>query len=257
MNLYHAASRLARPLRTALLDAVYRRSGLPWTVNGDVVRIDPRLRRLLPHVNEPLLYEFLRTGVHPGQSVLDIGAFLGTYAIAEARWVGSPGRVLAVEPTPWTFDRLVRHIAMNGLADRIDVRRAAVGSAPGQTRLSLFDGEPYRNEVAQPGSAGETVPVEVVTVDALCREWGRVPDWIRMDVQGFEFEVLEGACEVLASARGRLRIVVEVHPDEWAVRGIDAEAAVRRFAAVGLRATPLPGGPPLFEESAHVCMEFL
>ncbi len=256
MNVTRAARAVLQPAYAAYLSAVYGRKGLPWRVNGDALRIDPRLRWMLPHENEPLLYEYLRRGISPGQAVLDIGAFLGTYAMAEARWVGPSGHVLAIEPTPWTFARLRRHVDMNGLGDRLEVRCAAVGARPGTAALRLFADEPYRNEVAAVADP-EAIEVDVVTVDALCRAWGRFPDWIRMDVQGREFEVLEGAREVLRERRGRVGIVVEVHPEEWAGRGIGSTEAVDRFAAVGLRAVPLPGAPPLFTESAHVTMEYL
>jgi FkbM family methyltransferase len=256
MSLSRSATRALRPVYAAYLNAVYGRRGMPWTINGDRLRIDPRLRWMLPHENEPLLYEYLRVGVTRGQTVLDIGAFLGTYAIAEARWVGSTGRVMAVEPTPWTFERLRRHIVMNAVQDRCDIRCAAVGAVNGHTALRLYDEEPYRNELVNDGAAG-AVKVEMITVDELCRRWGRLPDWIRMDVQGREFEVLAGARELIRARRGRLQIIVEVHPEQWAERGIGGAEATDRFAELGLKAAPLPGAPPLYTQSAHVVMEHM
>jgi hypothetical protein len=95
----------------------------------------------------------------------------------------------------------------------------------------------------------------VLTIDAVCTELGRAPDWIRMDVQGFEFDVLSGARETIQSARRSINIVVETHPEQWADYGIDAAEAHGRFAALGLRARPITSGGPLFSQGGHVILE--
>src|SRR5947209_7477731 len=102
-----------RPVYAGWLRAAYGRRGLPWRVNGESLRIDPSVRHLVPHENEASLFEFMRSHIRPGDVVLDIGAFLGTYAIMAARWSGETGRVLAFEPSPDSFAILCRHLAMN------------------------------------------------------------------------------------------------------------------------------------------------
>ena len=97
----------------------------------------------------------------------------------------------------------------------------------------------------------------MLTVDALCTELGRAPDWIRMDVQGAEFDVLSGAREVIQSARRSIKIVLETHPDQWADVGIDAAEAHDRFASLGLRARPITPAEPLFTQGGHVILESL
>jgi len=248
------AVRVLRPAYGAFLRAVYGRRGLPWRVNGEPLRIDPAVRHLIPQHNEPTLFEFLREGVRPGDLVLDIGAFLGTYALMEARWAGERGRVVAFEPTPFSFSILKRHVRMNGLgAERVDARRAAVGASCGRSQLMTFDDEPYRNQMAD-HSSPHHVTVETVTVDSVTAELGRPPDWIRMDVQGLEFQVLEGARETIRAAAGRMKIVVETHPDQWPDFGVRPREANDRFAAMGLRARPIARDEPLFVQSSHVVL---
>jgi len=84
------------------LRARYGRSGMPWRVHDDTVRIDPRVRHLVPHASEGALYRFLQREIHPGAVVLDVGSFLGIYAVIEARLAGAAGRVIALEPTAWS-----------------------------------------------------------------------------------------------------------------------------------------------------------
>jgi FkbM family methyltransferase len=204
------------------------------------------------------LFQFLRGHIRPGDIVLDIGAFLGTYAIMEARWSGETGRVLAFEPLPDSYAVFRRHLAMNGLgAPRVEAYPAAVGATPGCRRLLTFAGQPYRSMIAPSDAAASAVSVDVVTIDSVCAALGRPPDWIRMDVQGLEFDVLAGAGAVIREAGPHLRIVAEMHPEQWPDYGVDAHEAADRFAGLGLRADALEPGRPLFQQDSHVILQAL
>lgn len=228
---------------------------MPWRMNGEPLRIHPAVRHLIPQDNERPLFDYLRATIRPGDLVFDVGAFLGTYALFEARWAGAQGRVVAFEPSASSFSILKHHLVMNGLGpERVDARHAAVGASVGRGMLVVFEHEPYRNQLAGQASPGQ-VSVEVLTVDAVCHELGRVPDWIRMDVQGLEFEVLQGAREAIRAARGRMKIVVETHPDQWPEFGIDPAEAHDRLGVLGLRARPITPAEPLFTQSGHVILE--
>ena len=250
-----ALTRILRPAYGRALETVYGRRGLPWSINGETFRIIPGLRHLLPPVNEAPLFRFLSEGIEQGAVVFDIGSFLGTYAMLAARRAGGSGRVVAFEPSPSSFHALERHFAMNGLhAPRAVARCAAVGARSEERRLVTFDDEPYRNMIAPRGTEG-TDAVSVVTVDEVAAEIGRPPDWIRMDVQGLEFDVLAGAGAVLRESRGRLRIVAEMHPDQWPDYGIKPSEVIDRLAAFGLCARPVEAGQNPFEQSGHAILE--
>jgi FkbM family methyltransferase len=252
-----ALTRVLRPAYGRALETVYGRRGLPWSINGESFRIIPGLRHLLPPVNEAPLFRFLSEQIRQGDLVFDVGAFLGTYAMLAARRSGQSGRVVAFEPSPDSFRALERHVAMNGLhAPRIVVRCTAVGARSERRRLMTFDEEPYRNMIAPPGVEGSDA-VNVVTIDDVEAEIGRPPDWVRMDVQGLEFDVLAGAASVVRESGGRLRIVAEVHPEQWPGYGVQPSEAVERLAALGLRARPLEAGRDPFEQGSHAILESL
>lgn len=250
--------RVLRPLYAGWLRAAYGRRGLPWHVNGEPLRIDPSVRHLVPHEGETPLFQFMRSHIRPGDVVLDIGAFLGTYAVMAARWSGETGRVLAFEPSPDSFAILCRHLAMNGLgAPRVEARCVAVGARAERRRLMTFADEPYRNMVAPHDAGASALPVDVVTVDGICAALGRPPDWIRMDVQGLEFDVLAGASAVIREAGPRLKIIAEMHPEQWPDYGVDPREAADRLAELGLRADALEAGRPVFQQDAHVILQSL
>lgn len=94
----------------------------------------------------------------------------------------------------------------------------------------------------------------MVTLDGLCAARGVTPDWIRMDVQGAEFDVLRGAMEVIRAGRGRLRWIVEMHPVEWPLFGVEARSVVALLAQMGLHVENLRPGAVDFDEGDHALL---
>ncbi|MDA4118522.1 MAG: FkbM family methyltransferase [Thaumarchaeota archaeon] len=138
--------------------------------------------------------------VKPGDVVLDVGAHIGSFTLKAAREVGPAGRVISFEPSSENFGLLGRNVAANSYAN-IRLYNVAVGSQPGTARLQLHQRRGTNSLYAH--STSESVgmeDVEVRTLDSVVRELNlaRV-DFMKIDVEGAELEVLKGAKEVLAS----------------------------------------------------------
>ncbi len=242
-----------------MLDVASNGRGIEWRINGLTMRIDPRVRNLVAPVVEPELWRWLRANVRAGDQVLDVGSFLGVYAVFLAQWSGPLGRVLAFEPTPRSIPTLRRHIALNGVANRVKVLPVALGEVNGTVELYEHS-EPYRNAigVTDPnGSRTKTSLVQLTTIDEVCAIEAFEPTLLRMDVQGFERSVLRGARETIARNRGRLRIVVEVHPQLWGLHGFDQVEFDHTISELGLRARPLGNVTGSYEPDSHVSLEYL
>jgi FkbM family methyltransferase len=242
------------------LRAFYSDVGFPWAVHDETVRIHPDARHLVPHESEPALFHHLRTTIQPGDVVFDVGAFVGIYAILEARWSGKPGRVVAFEPTPSSAALARQHFAWNhATAGRIRLLEAAVSDRSSRATLHEYDahGLPYANSLAAAVDTDRTPAtreVSVVTIDDVCRELQLQPSVIRMDVQGAEAHALRGARETIRSAR-RLSIVVEMHPQCWSGFGLTEDDVRRTIADLGLTARPLVAGEALFGRDTHAVLE--
>jgi hypothetical protein len=78
-----------------------------------------------------------------------------------------------------------------------------------------------------------------------------------MDVQGFEHAVLSGARRVIRQGRGRLRIVLEVHPQLWPLQGVDEHGFDALLEELGLRAVPLVKSARRYEPDGHVVLEYI
>jgi FkbM family methyltransferase len=242
-----------------MLSMLYSRRGLPWRVHDETVRIDPRVRHLVPHEPEAAVHQFLRRTIRPGDVVLDVGAFLGIYAVLEARWSGSAGRVIAFEPTPASAALACRHLAWNGVGDsRVRLIEAAVSDRKSNATLYQYDAAsmPYVNSLA--AAVDTTVSsveqvVDVVTIDDVCRELQVVPKVVRMDVQGAEIHALRGARETIRRSPD-IALVVEMHPQCWPGFGVTEWDARETIASLGLGARPLVTGEPLFGRDTHALL---
>ncbi|MDQ4016802.1 MAG: FkbM family methyltransferase [Thermoproteota archaeon] len=160
---------------------------------------------------------------HPkeGDTVVDIGAHMGRYTITSSKSVGASGKVIAVEAHPYNFRILQHNLRLNKLTNVSPLNRA-VYSKKERLKLYLPDEDlgytmhhslmtnylatKYSQEIER-----RYLEVEADTLDNLLKSKGinRV-DWIKIDVEGAEYEVLKGAKEIL-SANNHISILVEVH----------------------------------------------
>jgi FkbM family methyltransferase len=164
---------------------------------------------------------FVRQSVRLGETVLDIGANIGFFATYMASFVGAEGHVYAYEPIAANAALLERSIRENRFSERITLRRAAVGAAPGEIRLAylpLESGSHNSGGAYLLGAEGtapyhhETVSVPMVRLDE--EEFRRPVRFIKIDVEGAEALVFRGARELLAADRPV--ILSEIHPPQLA-----------------------------------------
>jgi FkbM family methyltransferase len=145
---------------------------------------------------------FLKALLHPGMTVLDVGANAGYYALCAARLVGPGGLVYAFEPVPDLRAKLARNVALNGF-DQVRVEASAVGDLSGVVRLYVSEIETndgLASLVPGPGRSPDGIDVAAVTLDGFAAGLERPVDLVKIDVEGAEERVLAGARGLL---RGR------------------------------------------------------
>jgi len=229
-----------RPAYDRLAARLYR-GGVEWNINGtDRIVLLPRFRTISEN-HEPEAWRVIMDAVRPGDTVVDVGASTGMYTLAFARRVGPSGRVIAFEPDPRNFDVLRAHVALNGVEERVETVRAAVGSAPGTLSFSTGKGA-FSHVTADPGA--DAVRVDSVPLDRALA--GRKVDLLKIDVEGYEEEVLRGAVELLRDpARAPRFLYLELHYWAWERAGLATtkESVLRLLEECGYRATALDGRP--------------
>lgn len=133
-----------------------------------------------------------------GDVVVEAGANIGAHTVPLARLVGPAGRVIAFEPQRPLELVLSANVLINDL-DNVVVERAAVGAAPGTTAVPLVSLSAEANFGGV--SLGEGEPVPLVSIDSLALTSLRL---LKVDVEGFEREVVEGAARTIRSQRPAL-----------------------------------------------------
>ena len=148
--------------------------------------------------------------IAPEQIVLDIGANIGYYALMEGKAVGPKGKVYAVEPVPRNFQILRENIRLNSL-ENVEAFNFALGDKNGSTKMHISNKSNWSRVIKTniPDKIEEIIDVEMKTVDNFI-ENKPTPSFIRMDVEGYEVNILRGMENLIKN--DRLSIFVEFHP---------------------------------------------
>ncbi|HEX7174736.1 MAG TPA: FkbM family methyltransferase [Pyrinomonadaceae bacterium] len=250
--------RRLRPVYESVLDLSAGGRGIPWEINGVTYRVDPRQRHRLGQNYDAPVADFIRARVRPGSVCVDVGANVGVYVLQFAHWAGPSGRVVAFEPNPGAREVLARHIEMNDLGARVEVAPAAVGASSGSATMYASGADGMSRLGAPNVLISERVSeltVPVVTLDDFCRERALEPDWLFLDIEGFEIAALEGARNLIARRGAALNVVVEMHPNVWDSAGTTRADAEALLEGLGLRAVALTGQTDPLGEHGIVYLE--
>jgi FkbM family methyltransferase len=147
----------------------------------------------------------------PGMTVFDIGANVGFTAVLAAKCVAPTGRVVCFEPLPENAVQIQHNAGLNGFSF-VDVHELALAREDGESAFFVSEASTW-GRLAQSGPAPKQSGVIRVPVRSLDSMFDRgeipKPDLIKMDVEGGEVDVLQGARRMLAATRPVL--VVELH----------------------------------------------
>jgi FkbM family methyltransferase len=133
-----------------------------------------------------------------GNCAFDVGANIGGISIAMSRIVGLKGLVYSFEANPFLLPRLKRDLDANG-ATNVKVINKAVWSKSGELLPFYCDDSYYASASSLINRQQSTteVFVETITIDDFCAEQRITPDLIKIDVEGAEYNVLQGAKYIL------------------------------------------------------------
>lgn len=226
---HHDSHRYVRGVRR-------RRDGLQMELDSRTL-IDWEL--LFHGEYEPELRLLFERFLQPGDVAIDVGANVGAHTLTLARLVGESGRVLAFEPNPPIYERLRRNIALNVLP-QVSEYGCALGSDT--ARLSLRVPKADSQEASNPGIASlvaldtphDLVEVEVRPLDDVVSQAGLTRiDIVKIDVQGYECNVLRGARATIE--RFRPAIIFEYENWAWQEAGASLAEAARMLPTTAYR----------------------
>jgi FkbM family methyltransferase len=148
------------------------------------------------HFITPGLCEFDEMGfvlhlLRPSDTMIDVGANVGAFTVLASAVKGA--RTIAFEPSPFTFGYLKRNVALNDITDRTRLVQCAVGRGPGELRLTNSLGTENYVSTDRNDTTAVSVPVRCLDHELANEK----PTLIKVDVEGFEADVIAGALETL------------------------------------------------------------
>lgn len=170
------------------------------------------------HDYEERFASALLGAVGSGDVVWDIGANVGWYA--ERFLAGDAAHVVCFEPAPSAVQVLRERYAKELTGSRVSIVPIALSNTRGRVRFAA-DGASPTNHIVADDALIETIDVPVATGDEARAEYGLpLPNIMKVDVEGFEWEVISGMREVLSS-RALRGVFIEVHFALLHERGLD------------------------------------
>ena len=184
------------------------------------------------------LQNWLSANLKPGSVFYDVGANVGFFSLLAARLTGPQGNVISFEPLPENLDRLRENVERNHFSN-VKIFPVALGAA-NQEQVFQVSERPTWGKLKDVGPAApdkylSDIRVGVRRLDDLVAEGAfPPPDLIKIDVEGAEVAVVEGAVETLA--RYGPALIIELHAT--------GNQLTQLFAKIGYCAVPLDGKVP-------------
>ena len=147
-----------------------------------------------------------RYSIREGNIIIDAGAYLGSFTVFAAKKVGKNGKVIAFEPDPNNFEKLMKNINLNKLKNVIAIKKGLYST----NMKMVFDSSEVISHIISidhKENLNNYMNIEVITLDEILEELqiDKV-DFIKMDVEGAEVQVLQGCRRTLQKNRVNLAI---------------------------------------------------
>ena len=155
--------------------------------------------------------------IQPGDSVIECGGHHGCTVILLSHWVGAAGKILTFEASPANCKIIEKNIQINKLQN-VRLEKKAVGSASGKVIMS----DDSNSSVT---IAGEGTEVSMVCLDEYAK-WK--PDFVKIDVEGFEGQVLQGGQAIFAT---RPKFAIEIHTEMLSRYGASVQDILKLIGA--------------------------
>lgn len=186
---------------------------------------------VLNGIREPECTRIMKKELEKGMVIAEIGANIGYYALLEASIIGEKGKIYAIEPFPSNFDLLQKNIKLNSYDKIIESYNIAISNYSGKEKLYVTSKHNLCNMLAT--EADEFVEVKTETLDNFI-ENKQKPDLIRMDIEGFEYYVIEGMKKTMKQCNS-CKMFIEVHPYQMDQKDLDFKKPIKTIFDLGFK----------------------
>ncbi|MDX1962239.1 MAG: FkbM family methyltransferase [Pirellulales bacterium] len=187
----------------------------------------------------------LRTFIQPGDTVFDIGGHHGLMSVVSGQAAGPTGRVFTFEPNPHAREHIRRHLELNKLRN-VTIEEIALSDQVGEFPFYIQSGNLSWNSTLVKDFANfknrEAITVRTEPLDAYVERTGRIPRVMKIDTEGSEFMVLQGARGAIAAHQPLM--IMEFNPASATSAGTTLEEYAEFLRSLGyaLRVPIYAGG---------------
>ena len=206
-------------------------------VQGSKMFLDPgdSLDLSINGVYGELDTKIIREEIHEGDIVIDVGANIGYYTLIFAQLVGSSGKVFAFEPESKNFEILKKNIEINNYPN-IVAEQKIVSDKSGIVKLFIAEHGIVGHRINQEKSSQKFIEVESIILDNYIKKLNldNKINFIKIDVEGSEPKVLEGAKEIMQKSN-QLKIFTEFNREAVEEYGIEPKEMIDLFYRNGFK----------------------
>ncbi len=235
-NYYEAYHPLRKDLYYWLYSKLARNKMVVKDIQGSKMYLNLNDYGLSKHlflngVREPECTKIMKKWLKKGMTIVELGANIGYYALMEASIIGDKGKIYAVEPFPSNFELLKNNISLNPYKKIIHPYHLAISNKSGTEKLFVSNEHNLCNMLSS--DCNDYVEVKTETLDNFLKG-KKSPDLIRMDIEGFEYYVLEGMKKTLKDNKS-CKIFIEMHPHQMNEKGLDYKKPLDTLLNLGYK----------------------
>ena len=193
-------------------EVICNRSGLRWSLDLSEgidlsIYVFGKFERATSRAIKNVLF--------PGAVVFDIGANVGAHALPMAKLVGKTGKVYAIEPTDWAFEKLSKNFKLNPeLSSSLILKQMVFSDLKSDLPQKIYSSWKLEDGETHPIHGGHLNSMDKAESSSLDQEVQRLGlkkiDFIKLDVDGFELKVLKGGVQTLTTMKPK--IILEITP---------------------------------------------
>jgi len=178
---------------------------------------------------EPEETQFILDLLKPGQTFVDVGANIGYFTLLASRLVGSNGRVFSFEPDEDNYQLLSSNCELNRCGN-VDAFKAALSNKTTEGRLYLSEANMGDHTIYAAGEDRKSTKISLLNGEDVFLNDDRKIDFIKIDTQGSEYQVLEGLSSTIEKNLPELVMIVEFSPNSMKKTGHTGEDFLDLFS---------------------------
>ena len=187
--------------------------------------------RILSNQEEYSL-DSIKNYIKEGDVVVDVGASIGMYTLEMAKLVGDKGRVIAFEPLKEGFDLMKKNVQLNGYEDRVRIQNKAVTNKTGKGKLFYCPYHIGASIMYNTFDDREEIEVDTIKLDDFFKSISKKVSFIKIDADGSEYFILQGAKNVLKQTKN---MIIEFVPENIKAQGVTPKEFLDLIKSYGFK----------------------